>query len=228
MVGICSGGEMQKLLSEEVGSICLNVPSGQMPRSAFGHILGTQLSACWALGILKRPDSEEISQMLDRLSKYSHDADLSHNSGMPASLSRSLLGRELGIVSPTCLGPAAYRFCCQLNENSAKFARSTEIPEMNHNEIVAWTSDSSKGRAMLVFSCDDIHPRNRARIDWVLENVGANPTWIIECEGKSLLERLLSAAQITDWVSIGLAVLMEKDPTEMPAIVSLKSHLSRI
>jgi glucose/mannose-6-phosphate isomerase len=228
VVGICSGGEMQKLLSEEVGSICLNVPSGQMPRSAFGHILGTQLSACWALGILKRPDSEEISQMLDRLSKYSHDADLSHNSGMPASLSRSLLGRELGIVSPTCLGPAAYRFCCQLNENSAKFARSTEIPEMNHNEIVAWTSDSSKGRAMLVFSCDDIHPRNRARIDWVLENVGANPTWIIECEGKSLLERLLYAAHITDWVSIGLAVLMEKDPTEMPAIVSLKSHLSRI
>ena len=80
---------------------------------------------------------------------------------------------------------------------------------------------------MLVF-LDDIHPRNRARIDWVLENVSANPKWIVKCEGESLLERLLYAAHITDWVSIALAVLSEKDPSEMPAIVSLKSHLSRI
>tara|TARA_B100000131_G_C18040213_1_gene582098 strand:- start:580 stop:1083 length:504 start_codon:yes stop_codon:yes gene_type:complete len=166
--------------------------------------------------------------MLERLSEASSDADLSGNSGMAATLSRSLVGSNLGIVSPTCLGPAAYRFCCQLNENSAKFARSTEVPEMNHNEIVAWTSKPSEGRALLVLSCEGINPRTSARIEWMLKEIEAAPTWVIECEGESLLESLLYAAHITDWVSIGLAVLNEEDPSDMPAIESLKSHLSSI
>ncbi len=228
VVGICSGGELEGILSGDDNSVCLNVPSGQMPRSAFGHIFGTQLSACWELGILPRPSSEELSSMLDRLSHASLESDLSDNSGMAATLSRSIVGSEIGIVAPTCLGPAAYRFSCQLNENSAMFAGVTDVPEMNHNEIVAWTSKTSSNRALLLFSCDDLHPRTSARIDWMLKEIESYPSWVIECEGESLLERLLYAAHVTDWVSIGLAVLTGEDPSEMPAIESLKAHLSSI
>ena len=226
VVGICSGGELEEVISQSEGSACLNVPPGQMPRSAFGHIFGTQLSACWALGILPKPSSVEIEEMLSRLSTASSESDLSTNSGMAATLSRSLVGREIGIVSPTCLGAAAYRFACQLNENSAKFAGATDVPEMNHNEIVAWTSESTHDRALLVLTGKDIHPRTNSRIEWMLEEIEAKPTWVIDCEGESLLERLLYAAHVTDWVSIGLALLTGEDPSDMPAIESLKSHLS--
>ena len=228
VVGICSGGELEGILSGDDNSVCLNVPSGQMPRSAFGHIFGTQLSACWELGILPRPSSEELSSMLGRLSNASLESDLSDNTGMAATLSRSLVGSEIGIVAPTCLGPAAYRFSCQLNENSAMFAGVTDVPEMNHNEIVAWTSKTASNRALLLFSCEDLHPRTSARIDWMLKEIESYPSWVIECEGESLLERLLYAAHVTDWVSIGLAVLTGEDPSEMPAIESLKAHLASI
>ena len=166
--------------------------------------------------------------MLDRLATASSESDLSTNSGMAATLSRTLVGREIGIVSPTCLGGAAYRFTCQLNENSAKFAGATDIPEMNHNEIVAWASKSAHDRALLVLSSKDIHPRTNSRIEWMLEEIEAMPTWVIECEGESLLERLLYAAHVTDWVSIGLALLTGEDPSDMHAIESLKSHLSSL
>ncbi len=228
VVGICSGGELEGILSGDDNSVCLNVPSGQMPRSAFGHIFGTQLSACWELGILPRPSSEELSSMLDRLTHASLESDLSDNSGMAATLSRSIVGSEIGIVAPTCLGPAAYRFSCQLNENSAMFAGVTDVPEMNHNEIVAWTSKTASNRALLLFSCEDLHPRTSARIEWMLKEIESYPSWVIECEGESLLERLLYAAHVTDWVSIGLAVLTGEDPSEMPAIESLKAHLASI
>ena len=228
VVGICSGGELEGILSGDDNSVCLNVPSGQMPRSAFGHIFGTQLSACWELGILPRPSSEELSSMLGRLSNASLESDLSDNSGMAATLSRSLVGSEIGIVAPTCLGPAAYRFSCQLNENSAMFAGVTDVPEMNHNEIVAWTSKTASNRALLLFSCEDLHPRTSARMEWMLKEIESYPSWVIECEGESLLERLLYAAHVTDWVSIGLAVLTGEDPSEMPAIESLKAHLASI
>jgi hypothetical protein len=62
----------------------------------------------------------------------------------------------------------------------------------------------------------------------MLAEIEATPTWRVECEGESLLERLLYAAHVTDWVSIGLAVLTGEDPSEMPAIVSLKAHLATI
>ena len=228
VVGICSGGELEDILTEAEDSVCLNVPPGQMPRSAFGHIFGTQLSACWELGILQRPTSEEISDILGRLSQVSEDSDLSTNSGMAATLARSLVGSEIGIAAPTCLGPAAYRFSCQLNENSAIFAGATEVPEMNHNEIVAWTSKSSSNRALLLFSCEDLHPRTHARMEWMLDEIVSSPSWVIECDGESLLERLLYAAHVTDWVSIGLALLTGEDPSAMPAIESLKAHLSSI
>ena len=228
VVGICSGGQLETLLEESEGSVCLKVPPGQMPRSAFGHIFGTQLAACWALGVLPSPSDEERSAMITRLSLTSSDADLTNGESMSATLSRSLVGKEIGIVAPTCLSPAAYRFSCQLNENSAKFARSTDIPEMNHNEIVAWTSDAASNQALLVLSCDGLHPRAQARIDWILDEIETTPSWRIECEGESLLERLLYAAHVTDWVSIGLAVLTEKDPSDMPAIESLKAHLATI
>ncbi len=228
VVGICSGGELEGILSENEDSVCLSVPSGQMPRSAFGHIFGTQLSACWELGILPRPRPEEISDLLERLSKASEHSDLLTKTGMAATMARSLVGSEIGIVSPTCLGPAAYRFSCQLNENSAVFAGTTDIPEMNHNEIVAWTSNSASNRALLIFSCQDLHPRTNARMEWMIQQIEKNPSWVIECEGESLLERLLYAAHVTDWVSIGLAVLTGEDPSEMPAIESLKEHLSSI
>jgi hypothetical protein len=62
----------------------------------------------------------------------------------------------------------------------------------------------------------------------MLKEIEATPTWLFECEGESLLERLLYVAHVTDWISIGLAVLRGEDPSEMPAIVSLKSHLSSL
>ena len=228
VVGICSGGELEDVLNQTEGSVCLNVPPGQMPRSAFGHIFGTQLSACWELGVLPKPGPEEIEEMLGRLSSASSESDLSTNSGMAATLSRSLVGKEIGIVAPSCLGAAAYRFTCQLNENSAKFAGSSDIPEMNHNEIVAWTTKSPQDRALMVLSCQELHPRTNARIEWMLEEIEAKPTWVIDCEGESLLERLLYAAHVTDWVSIGLALLTEEDPSDMPAIESLKAHLETV
>ena len=52
--------------------------------------------------------------------------------------------------------------------------------------------------------------------------------WRIECEGESLLERLLYAAHVTDWVAIAMALAKGVNPSEMPAIDSLKAYLASI
>jgi len=228
VIGISSGGQLSEILGNNEDSICIGVQGGQTPRSAFGHIFGTQLAVCWKLGLLPAPPAEEIESMINRLRSISANSDLIDGDGMAASLASSLSGRGIGIVSPGELGPAAYRFACQLNENSDSFARSTEVPEMNHNEIVAWMSKNAESQALLVLTCEGINPRTASRIDWMLEQISGPVVWRIECEGESLLERLLYASHVTDWISIALALVNGVDPSQMDSIVGLKAHLSKI
>ena len=227
VVGVSSGGQLGEMLDGSDDGVLLTVPGGQMPRSAFGHIFGTQLAACWALGLLPAPDQAETAAMLERLRDASSGADLIGGDGMSETMARSMQGREIGIVSPAELGPAGYRFSCQINENSDGFANPSSVPEMNHNEIVAWSSEGAS-RALIVLTSEEMHPRTQARVGWMLDNIESEVVWRIECEGESLLERLLYAAHVTDWVSIALALANGVNPSEMAAIDSLKAHLASI
>ena len=227
VIGVSSGGQLAEMLGGSDDCALLSVPGGQAPRSAFGHIFGTQLAACWAMGLLPSPSNGEISDMLGRLRATSSGADPIGGDGMSETMARSMQGREIGIVSPAELGPAGYRFACQINENSDGFANPSAVPEMNHNEIVAWASEGA-ARALVVLTSEEMHPRTQARVGWMLDNIESEVVWRIECEGESLLERLLYAAHVTDWVSIALALIKGANPSEMAAIDSLKAHLASI
>ena len=228
VIGISSGGEMKEILSNSDGSLFISVPGGQMPRSAFGHLFGTQLSVCWSLGIMEKPSNKEINDMIQRLRSSSIEFDISGGNGLVVTMAESMLDNQIGIIAPTVLISAARRFANQLNENSDVFARPSELPEMNHNEIVAWASNNDSQHSIIYFSCEGIHPRVSSRMHWMLENIENHNSWIIDCEGESLLERLLYASHISDWISIALALLRGVDPSEMASINELKSYISKI
>lgn len=228
VIGISSGGEMKEILSNSDGSLFVSVPGGQMPRSAFGHLFGTQLSVCWSLGIMEKPSVKEINDMIQRLRSSSIEFDISGGNGLVVTMAESMLDNQIGIIAPTMLISAARRFANQLNENSDVFARPSELPEMNHNEIVAWASTNDSQHSIIYFSCEGIHPRVSSRMNWMLENIENHNSWIIDCEGESLLERLLYASHISDWISIALALLRGVDPSEMASIDELKSYISKI
>ncbi|MED5231521.1 MAG: SIS domain-containing protein [Candidatus Thermoplasmatota archaeon] len=227
VVGISSGGELEELLSQSDDALCISIPSGQMPRSAFGHIFGSQLAVCWALGILPKSSEDELTQMLSRLRSGSKSADIVGGDGRVAAIANGMSEKEIAIVSSNEMASVGVRFTNQLNENSERFSRPVQLPEMNHNEIVAWDRNSSS-QALLYLASSHTHPRVRARMNWMMVNLEAGDSWLLECEGESLIESLLIAAHITDWISIALAVMNGIDPSEMAAISSLKAHLSTL
>ncbi|MCS5670404.1 MAG: hypothetical protein NZ577_00960, partial [Vicinamibacterales bacterium] len=83
-------------------------------------------------------------------------------------------------------------------------------------------------RAFIAFTSNGMHPRTQARMEWMLDNIDNAVVWRIECEGTSLLERLLYAAHLTDWASIALALVNGVNPSDMAAIDSLKAHLATV
>ncbi|MEE2747920.1 MAG: SIS domain-containing protein [Candidatus Thermoplasmatota archaeon] len=225
VVGLSSGGALQTLLQNS-NQIWIELPGGQPPRSAFGHIFGAQVALTWRLGIMSAPD--DLDSMLSRLTDAVDACDFIHDEDedVIVEMAQSILDREISVLATQSLAPTAYRAVCQLNENGGVFARPHVIPEMNHNEIVAW-GEMTENQSLLIFSWDGTHERNDMRLDWFLENISVEPTWGLLCEGESHLEALLYAVILMDWLSCAIALLRGKDPTAIGPIVGLKDHLSQ-
>ena len=124
----------------------------------------------------------------------------------------------------------AYRWKCQINENSKLPAFAHELPELDHNEIVGWSGAADLARFSAVFLDDaDLHPRARQRIELTraLIEPAAAFAYVVQTQGESATERLLSLVLLGDLVSLYLAVLRGVDPGPVEAIERLKEELAR-
>lgn len=223
-ISLSSGGKLADLGCDHV-----TLPGGQPPRSAFGHIFGALSRIAASAGIIKDFTAEIDNGILDRLRETIHQLDFLNNPDSVAlSVARTLMNREIGIISAPELNCAGQRFANQLNENSGVFARPTSLPEMNHNEVIAWTdAESVNSQALLLLTWDGMHERVAKRIEWMTENIDSSVVWNIHCEGESLLEAMLYSCVAMDWISCALALLRGKDPSAIGAISDLKSHLAK-
>ncbi len=222
-ITISSGGRLADLGGEHI-----RVPAGQPPRSAFGHLFGALSRIASSASIIEDIRQDVDSGLVERLNATIEELDFIHNRDSPAlSVAKTLMNRQIGIINAPELAAAGQRFANQLNENSGVFARQTTLPEMNHNEIIAWTdSHSVEKQALILLTWDGMHQRVRKRVEWMTDNIDCEVVWNIHCEGSSLLEAMLYSCIAMDWVSCALSLLRGKDPSSIGAIQDLKSHLS--
>ena len=125
--------------------------------------------------------------------------------------------------------PIAYRWKTQINENAKQLCFSSELPEMDHNEIAGWEGAPSQGRFSAVFLDDsDAHPRVKARMDLTERLIAGNAaaSYRLETRGQTMIERVISLLLLGDLVSIYLAALRGVDPAPVKVIDELKAELA--
>jgi glucose/mannose-6-phosphate isomerase len=232
IIVISSGGILAGMCELSQTMHLISCPSGQPPRTAFGHLFSRQLALLVELEILPNLLDENA---LMRLSSACEENDILLNpEGDVASLALNLTNSPIAILGPSELAPSITRFKNQLNENSSRFARIDILPEMNHNEVVAWggvgedQDPDAKNQALLMISWDGMHPRVKQRMDWFVANCPTENAWKVHGEGASLCEVLMHQCIMMDWLSIALALLHGKDPASIDTIISLKNHLEQI
>ncbi|MCH1539824.1 MAG: SIS domain-containing protein [Candidatus Poseidonia sp.] len=234
VIVIATGGVLAGLA--ETSPRCHLIPTvgGQPPRSAFGHIFSRQVACMESLGIL--PSSENGREnMLERLEEVNKHFDITRNpEGDVALLAAAMVDQPLAIIGPTEMMPALNRFKNQVNENAGRFVRMAVLPEMNHNESVAWGGigeDGDPARAdqvLLFLTWNHMHPRVEQRLQWMIAHASTELAWNLVGEGDSLMEALLYQCLIMDWLSVTLALLQGKDPAAIAPIASLKNHLDSV
>ncbi|MDJ1473132.1 bifunctional phosphoglucose/phosphomannose isomerase [Xanthocytophaga flava] len=129
-------------------------------------------------------------------------------------------------------GPVLHWLQQQINTTSKQFAHTNLIPELNHNEIEGWmhpaTLLESTMIVMLTTTLD--HPRIQLRIDETRQIIYKHSAGIIEVillYGNSLLEQMLYAINLFDWISFYLAKENNVDPLVLKNISELKDQMSK-
>ena len=192
VVVISTGGMLAGM--PEIYTRCHLIPSvgGQPPRSAFGHIFSRQLGLLRHLGVIEMPDKSSDLEMLERLQIACDGFDIINDpAGDLVELASYMESRPIAIVGPTELMPALNRFKNQLNENSARFTRIGVIPEMNHNESVAWggvggdKDPASDQQVLLFLTWEGMHKRVSHRIDWMIAHTTTDFAWKMQGEGST-------------------------------------------
>ncbi|MBO3754923.1 MAG: hypothetical protein FGF53_08645, partial [Candidatus Brockarchaeota archaeon] len=123
------------------------------------------------------------------------------------------------------LKSVALRYKDQINENAKMRAMCDQLPEMNHNEIEAWEKTDFKNLIHVILI------DSRFKNPYIAESVKALvsrietkgvPISAVQPLGETLVEEMLSAIILGDWVSYYLAILRGVDPAPVSLISELK------
>ena len=226
---LTSGGKLGPW-GEEQQIPVVKVPGGRPPRSALGDLFSSSLGLLAGRGWIDLPQSEidETLAGIREVTRINREepGDASH----PCTPLLDLFEDRLPMIYGTgSMLPVARRWANQINENAKRPAHWGELPEMNHNEVVAYLEGTPWGeRSALLFLVDPNSPADvLQRVDVTLslaEKVGWKGQ-IIRADGGSPLARLLSMTILGDWLSFWMALAEGVDPTPIPTIDALKAAL---
>jgi glucose/mannose-6-phosphate isomerase len=230
---ISSGGKLMQIASEKNKCI-IKVPGGLQPRGASGYLLFStllSLNEIGAISISKSDIDESLELLKQKALLYKRG---SVQTGNPAKQLALALEGYMAVIYGVSgfLSAIAYRWKCEINENSKCPSFSSEFPELNHNETVGWEnlSEITKKFALIVFKDPSASERINVRIDTTSKLIRKNLGKIIEIpvEGRSKLARALSTMYLGDIASVYLAFLYNTDPTPVERISALKAELAKL
>lgn len=139
------------------------------------------------------------------------------------------LGKSAVIYGGALTAPLAYKWKISWNENAKNLAFCNQLPEMNHNEFMGWTSHPvDKPFVVYDLVSPGEHPRILKRFaatDRLLSGQRPAAT-TVRLAGKTPIEQLLWGAILADFASLYLAILNGVDPTPVALIERLKHTLA--
>ncbi|HEB85255.1 MAG TPA: hypothetical protein ENI92_09695 [Bacteroidetes bacterium] len=226
---LTSGGRLEKWAAGQ-GLEAWKVPGGRPPRAALGDLFATAWGALAARGWCRLGEEEETDALaaLEGITKAC-SVEPGEDSHPLAGLLTGLHTRLPMVYGTGRLGAAAHRWATQINENAKRPAHWGVLPEMNHNEVVAYIEGSEwarRGSLLLLVdpdSPDDV--QTRARVTLEIARDAGWWTWRTSPAAATPLGRLLETVALGDWLSFWMALEAGVDPTPIAPIDRLKAAL---
>lgn len=220
---VTSGGKLLEMAKENNWNHAV-VPSGEQPRAMLSYSIIQQFFLLNRYGIISEAVLNELSETASFIASISESADkAARNLALKITASTAI------IYSDAAFESVAVRFRQQINENGKELCWHHALPEMNHNELVAWAG-GDEHHAPIYLATDFDHPRTRARWKITKEIISHQTNNINEivAKGNSRLQQFFYLIHLTDFVSIHMADIKEIDPVEVNVITHLKSEMAKV
>lgn len=231
IIVVTSGGKLAELAKQD-GFPLIIIPGGQPPRTALGFLLVPVVYACEKLGLLPAQDYSKLFALLDSVvATYGMDKPYADNAAK--KLAEAHFGK-LSVVYGLghWQGLVAFRWKAQINEDAKDMTFYHTFPELNHNEILGWVNcmNQSVGKWLLVTIQDgNESAKMKKRLEVTLELIkDKTEVHHVFSMGDTILEKMLSVAMMSDFVSIYLAALNAVDPEDITWLNYLKGELSKV
>ncbi|MDX6265832.1 MAG: glucose/mannose-6-phosphate isomerase [Frankiales bacterium] len=244
-----AAGSPLEALASRGRAVFVPVTQGRQPRASVFALSTPLVVAGDALGLLScsAEEVEATAVLLEQLAGRNRPtAETVLN---PAKTLALALSGSLPVVwgSSPLAGVSAYRFTCQLNENSKTPATWGVLPEAGHNQVVAFDGpfagtprdifadpfeEEAGGRTrmhLVLLRDTEEHPAvaRRAVVARDLARQRGLDVSELVAEGLSPFQRMASLIALGDWTTSYLALLEGTDPTPVDAITELKAATGR-
>jgi glucose/mannose-6-phosphate isomerase len=228
IVVIASGGKLAERAQEKGYPLAL-LPGGYQPRHAALYGLKALVTILDKAG-LTGGKAVELSGLASfvKTATAAWRADVAVKDNQAKQLALELMGKSPVIYAGPLLFPAAYKWKISFNENAKSVAWCNQYPEFNHNEFIGWTAQpTEKPYGVVDLLSRFEHPRIQKRFE-VSERLlsGKRPSpLVVDIQGQTLLEQLLWAIALGDFVSLYVALLGGLNPTPVDLIEKFKGAL---
>jgi glucose/mannose-6-phosphate isomerase len=228
IVVIAAGGKLADIAREK-GYPLFEIPSGVQPRMATFYFLNAFVKILAPLG-LTVADTGELGQAAEWLKGQiaNWEATVPTAGNLAKQIAQELMGKTVIMYGGPLLFPAANKWKICMNENAKNTAWVYQYPEFNHNEFIGWSSHPiDKPFAVVEIRSNLEHPRVQKRF-MVSERLlsGKRPApLVVTPQGDTLLQQLVWAITMGDFVSIYLALLNGVNPTPVDLVEKFKVAL---
>jgi len=230
LVAVSKEGRLAGLArTDEVAHVAVPLETPPIPRAAIGLLAGSVIGVLEALGIIP-PASDDVEATARVLAELGRELgpDRPEGANEAKRIARWLEGK-IPVVwgSEGLAAAAAIRWKNQLNENAKLPALANWVPELDHNEIEAWSAgDPTRYRAVLLRHRGE-HPRNAIRMTATAEVAESTGLQVrqVQATGTDPLAWLFSLIMVGDFASAYLAILRGVDPVAIPVLTGFKERL---
>ena len=226
-IAITTGGALSAF-ADGAGHPQFNYDWAGPPRTAFGYGLFPLLAILKRLGVIDIADAEvERAISAIKAGREAWGSEVPTHANRAKQLATEIAGHPLIVIGAGFLDAAARRWAGQINENAKQWAFHGGMPEASHNlveSIVAAAPGTEPMQALLLDS-PLIHPRTRLQLRGageLFDDAKISQTQIV-AEGESVLETLVWASYLADWVSYYVAVQRDIDPSTTHNIRTLRN-----
>ena len=216
IIVISSGGKIKQIAIEKELPF-IEIPNIGQPRVALAYLFFPILRVLHNMKIVdaEKDVAAAISSLIEEQNQISNQMK---------DMAKRLKAKVPLIYASDNLCAVAYRWKTQINENAKQHAFYHLLPEMNHNEIVAYENKNNIFKSIFIVDDDD-HERIKKRVEIFADVVKGADVEIIKLHGSCFLARMIKGIHMGDWLSYYLALENNVDPTPVKIIELLKKEL---